>query len=629
MSLVTGEKVSVIFGAREVLKGLSFRVGQGERIGLVGANGEGKTTLLKILAGLLEPTAGRVHRRRGLTVGYLPQEPPALSGASLHDAMLGAFGEVRAIEDEMKRLAERLAGDPSAAARYGKLEGRFEALGGYSCHRRIEEVLTGLGFERERWDRPLAELSGGQITRAYLARLLLEDAELLLLDEPTNHLDMDSVEWLEDRLSRFPGALVIVSHDRYFLETLTTRTWELDAGALEQYRASYSGYAAQRKERAAERMKRWKAQQDYIERTREFIRIHIAGQRTKEAKGRRKRLERFIRDEAVEKPRAARTINVSLRPLRRGGRMVLAAEDLEAGYEAGRAIVSAPRLEIRHGERIAVLGANGSGKTTLLRTLLGELPPLSGRVRTGAKVETGYLSQTHADLDEHATAVESVLAARPGATEEEARTVLGGLLLSGDDAFRKIRALSGGERSRVILAQLAIQNANFLVLDEPTNHLDIPSTEILQELLAGFEGTLLFVSHDRYLVERVATVIWAIDSGGLCVLHGGWPGYLEWKGSRPAAMAESDDSGAAGRAQFRARRRRSNRLSRMRREHEKIERGIEAAEANLERLQADITAAGEAGDLARVEFLGLRYQARQRELEDLWRAWENLDGKLP
>ena len=631
--MVVGEKVSVLFGAQEVLRGVSFRIARGERIGLVGANGEGKTTVLKAIAGLLEPTSGKVHRQKGVKVGYLPQEPPALEGELLHDAMLAAFEEVRALEAQLARLAEKMGGTgEEAVAQYGELETRFEALGGYSYHRRIEEVLTGLGFGRERWERPLTELSGGQLTRAYLARILLEDPELLLMDEPTNHLDMDSVEWLEGWLSQFSGALLVVSHDRYFLEKVTASTWEVDAGALETYHASYGGYAAQRAERAAERIKRWKAQQDHIENTREFIRIHIAGQRTKEAKGRRKRLERFIRDEAIERPRTAGTINISLAPLHQSGRMVFLAENIDAGYEPGRPIVSARRLEIQRGDRVAILGANGSGKTTLLRTLLSQLAPLSGTVRRGSKVDFGYLSQAHANLDEASTAVGAVLEARPGATEQEARSVLGGLLLSGDDAFKRIGALSGGERSRVILAQLAIQDANVLMLDEPTNHLDIPSTEILQELLAGFDGTLVFVSHDRYLVERVATLVWAVDSGRLHVLHGGWREYLEWKAAS-AVKGRAPGADAAGgldsRADFEARRRRSNELARLRREHERIEREIEAAEAELERLQADITDAGEAGDVRRVEEMGLRYHERERGLQDLWRDWENFESKLP
>lgn len=633
MSVVIGEKVSVLFGAREVLQAVSFRIARGDRIGLVGANGEGKTTLLKVIAGLLEPTSGKVHRQKGLKVGYLPQEPQALEGERLHDAMFAAFQEARALEAELARLAEEMGGgSEEAVARYGELEARFDALGGYSYHRRIEEVLTGLGFGRETWRRPLTELSGGELTRACLARILLEDPELLLMDEPTNHLDMDSVEWLEGWLAQFPGALLVVSHDRYFLEKLTAATWEVDAGALEHYRASYSGYAAQRSERAAERMKRWKAQQDHIEKTREFIRIHIAGQRSKEAKGRRKRLERFLRDEAIERPRTADTINISLAPLDQSGRMVLSGADLEAGYEPGRPIVSAPRLEVQRGDRVALVGANGSGKTTLLRTLLGELPPLSGTVRRGAKVEFGYLSQTHANLDDDSTALGAVLQARPGATEEEGRGVLGGLLLSGDDAFKRVGALSGGERSRVILAQLAIQNANVLMLDEPTNHLDIPSTEILQELLAGFDGALVFVSHDRYLVERVATLVWVIESACLHVLHGGWREYLEWKAAAAVKAKEQRADAAAprhnARAEFEARRLRSNELARLRREHERIERAIEAAEAELEHLQADITAAGEAGDIRRVEEMGLRYRERERNLEDLWRDWENLESRL-
>ena len=517
MSLVIGENISHQYGAEEVLRHAAFRVGETDRIGLVGPNGEGKTTLLRIIAGSLEPTLGEAHRRQGLSIGYLPQDPPALEGTTVHQAMLEAPTDLRRMERQLHEMESRLAeaaDDASLLREYGEVQAAFEARGVYHVATRIEQVLTGLGFERAAWSQPLSELSGGQRTRAYLATLLLKGPDLLLLDEPTNHLDLESVEWLEGWLSSFGGAIVLVSHDRWFLDRVTTRTWEVASRHLECYRGSYSHYLRQRAERFKERMRTWKAQQEHIAKTREFIRIHIAGQRTKEAQGRRKRLERFIRDEAIERPHENATIHLRLSPGPRTGQIVLRARDLRAGYDPGVPLVEAEELEVQLGDRVAVIGPNGSGKTTLVRTLLGELPPLSGEIVRGARVNVGYLSQTQAELVPDATALEAVRAAQPGISSQDARTLLGSLLLTEDDVFKKVRELSGGQRSRVVLARLVVQKTNVLVLDEPTNHLDIPSTEILQDVLERFDGSVVFVTHDRYLIQSVATHIWALEPAG-------------------------------------------------------------------------------------------------------------------
>jgi ATP-binding cassette, subfamily F, member 3 len=530
MSWIIAENVTQAYGTQVVLERISARIGPEDRIGLVGPNGEGKTTLLKALGRLMEVTEGKISHRRGLRVGYLPQETPALTGATIRSQMLEIFADQRQREHRLRELSEAVSAGgadlQNNLARLGLCQGEFDAAGGYQYLTRIEQVLTGLGFDESMWDRPMAQLSGGQRTRAYLASLLLAEPDVLMLDEPTNHLDIASVEWLEEYLCSFRKALVVVSHDRYFLDRVTASTWEVAFGQLETYPGSYSAFLPLRQQRQLERLRRWQAQQEYVQETQEFIRRHLAGQRTKEAQGRRTRLERFLRDEAVAKPREHKGIHLDISSSSRTGDWVLRAEDLAAGYEAAKPLLSLEQLEVSRGQRVAIVGANGTGKTTLLRTLLGELPALAGRVRYGANVKLGYLSQTQSELEPSATALES-LTAGGLCRADRARDLLGSLLLSGDDAFKKVSELSGGQRARLVLARLALHQPSVLMLDEPTNHLDIPTTEVIQDLLLAFAGTVIFVSHDRYLIQAVATHIWVIEGGQVVAIPGGWDRFLQ------------------------------------------------------------------------------------------------------
>jgi len=631
MSLIVGENLVHAYGAVEVLRHVSLRIGESDRIGLVGPNGAGKSTLLGIIAGRIEPLSGKVHRSAGLKIGFLPQDPPALAGSTIHDAMLDVFSDLRRMESELAELAGLMADDADAVERYGRMQHEFEDRGGYDYGGRIQQVLTGLGFAREMWDRPLAQLSGGQRTRAYLAALLLDAPDVLMLDEPTNHLDLDTVEWLEGWLRPFRGALVVVSHDRYLLDNITDHTWEVEFGALEKYRGPYSRYLTLRAERYLERRRLWESQQAYVAKTREFIRTHIAGQRTKEAQGRRSRLERFLRDEAIAEPAEHRTISLELTPPVRTGDVVMRAEDLQVGYAPDAVLLSVSELAVDRGQKIAVLGANGTGKTTLLRTLLGELPLPAGKIRTGANVRTGYLSQTHASLEADSTALDAVVSVGK-CNSERARTLLGALLLSGDDALKKIGELSGGQRSRVVLAQLVAQNANVLMLDEPTNHLDIPSSEIMQDVLQRFEGTAIFVTHDRYLVQAVATHVWAIRDAAIHCIIGGWREYLAWRDRHgpdgPAETADRDKAKKARKAQRREARKQANLIQRLKRQHEQLEEQIDTVEAHLARLNEEISTASEAGNLELVEKLSAEYPETQKRLEQLWSEWERVGEAL-
>jgi len=637
MSQVIGENVCHSFGDRQVLKNVSFYLGEADRVGLVGPNGEGKTTLLKVIGGMLEPIAGAVHRARGVRFGYLPQEPPALQGATLHDAALDVFADLRRMEADLHAMTERLAAagaEPDLLKRYGALQADFEARGGYRYPQRIEQILTGLAFPREMWDRPLAQLSGGQRTRVCLATLLLQESDILLLDEPTNHLDLDSIEWLEEWLSAFRGAIIVVSHDRWFLDRVTTTTWEIAFGGLETYRGSYSRYVPQRDERHLERQRRYEAQQEFIQKTEEYIRRNVTAARVDVAQGRKTRLARFLRDEAMERPQEHKAMHLSLEAGARTGDLVLRARGLSVGYDPAAPLLAVEELTVHRGDRVALLGPNGIGKTTLLRTLIGQMRPLAGDVQRGANVDVGYMSQTHDDLPAAASALDCVMAAGGNdLTPHRVRTLLGMLLLSGDDAFKPVGRLSGGQRSRVALARLVVQGASVLALDEPTNHLDIPSAEVIQNVLRQFDGAILFVSHDRYLVQAVATHIWAIGDGEVRCLQGGWEAYLTWREERRAetGAASPDDEKTARirvyeerKALEREARRQANQLARLKARHEAVETEIQAMEADLAKRLAEISAAGEAGDLGRVESLGREYEERQRRLQALWAEWEQV-----
>jgi ATP-binding cassette subfamily F protein 3 len=627
MSLLKGAGVGKYFGAQDVFKNLDFSIEMADRIGLVGPNGEGKTTLLEILAGVQEATAGQLQSRRDLRIGYLPQDPPVFAGMTLWQGMLEAFADLRRLEAELQELAQRLH-DAEVLPRYSALQTEFERREGYTYETRIRTVLMGVGFGEDDFQLDMAHLSGGQRTRSLLARLLLEDPELLLLDEPTNHLDLVAVEWLESFLQNFKGGLVVVSHDRYFLDTVSNRTWEMAFGVLETYRGNYSAYARQRGERYQRRLKEWQEQQEYIAKTEDFIRRHIAGQRTKEAQGRRTRLQRFMRDEAIAKPQRHEEIRVRLSPPKRSGDIVLDFSDVEIGYEPERPILRMPDMELRRGMRVAVVGPNGAGKTTLMRSILGDLATLAGKIKTGTVVEMGYLSQDHDYLDKGADLVDTVRRIRPDMSIEETRTLLGSFLFKGDEVFKPIGELSGGQRSRLALVRLAVQEVNVLVLDEPTNHLDIASQEVLEDVLANFEGTFLLVSHDRYLVQALATHVWAVGEGAMQVMEGGWEVYLQWRETRRGAEEMRKASRQDEREVQRETRRERKQLEKMASRQREVEEEIAQLEEQMALLSERISAVGEKQDMEQVHALGEEYGELEQILAGLWREWEELGEVL-
>jgi ATP-binding cassette subfamily F protein 3 len=639
MAILSGHNLARSFGAEDIFSGVSVSIPHGARIALVGPNGAGKTTLLNLLAGLDTPTEGEVSRAKGLRIGVLPQEAElALSGeGTLWDQMLAAFADLLAQEARLNQLADELAARPDDAEllrAYGNTQHRFEEAGGYDYEQRIKQVLTGLGFEPGDYQRPVEQLSGGQKTRALLARLLLENPDLLILDEPTNHLDIQAVEWLEGWLKAFPGALVIVSHDRYFMDSLAGQVWELIFGQIQVYRGNYSHYVQQREERHTLLLAEYERQQVFIARTEDFIQRNIAGQNTRQAQSRRKRLERFLRDEAIARPREQRVMHLNLHSERRSGDEVIKTRGLVIGYhDDGVPLFAAPDITLYRGECAALIGPNGAGKSTFLKTILGQLRPLSGSARLGASVEVGYFAQAHEGLNHNNTIMDEILSVQ-NLPIGEVRSYLGPFLFSGDDVFKPISALSGGERGRVALAKLALSGANLLLLDEPTNHLDIPSQEILEAVLADFEGTILLVSHDRYLIRNLATQIWALRSGGgpnggkaeLVVHEGPYDEYLARRDQREPAAARPKPTreskpparqASGGSKAYLSQREREKRLA-------QVEERIHRAEVDLVNLSGDLEAASAAGDVAEVTRLGEAYAQTGAELEEMMAEWEEL-----
>src|SRR2546421_147598 len=547
MPIVSVIQVGKSFGAERIFSGVSFQINEDDRIGLVGPNGAGKSTLLNILAGREEADEGVVALARHTRIGYLLQATDFQAENTLREEMLTVFAEVRQWEHEINELGQALAG-PDALAdpalheqllqRYAELQVRFEHAGGYTYENRVDQVLDGLGFTREQQQSPVFQLSGGQQTRAALGKLLLQEPDLLLLDEPTNHLDLKALEWLETYLINWKGAMVVVAHDRYFLDKVVSRTIEMAFTRIEEYPGNYTKYLRLREERMERRLREYEAQQAHIAHTEEFIRRYKAGQRSREARGRQKLLNRL---ERVERPQDFPEMHFEFTPVVDSGQVVVSTQKLVAGYIDGKQrteLVRVADLELLRGDCVGLLGPNGSGKTTLLRTIIGELSPLSGQVHLGHNVRIGYYSQSHAGLNAERSIIDEIRQVSV-LSEEGARTFLGRFLFSGEDVFKPIGTLSGGERSRVALAKLTLQGSNFLILDEPTNHLDLPSRQFLEEVLAEFEGTLLFVSHDRYFIDRLATKVWVIEDGVLIPYMGN---YTEYRTRKQALVLDVPSS---------------------------------------------------------------------------------------
>ncbi len=634
MSLLTANNLAKSFGPEDIFSGISVEIPHRARIALVGPNGAGKTTLLLILIGKETPSEGSVSMSRGLRIGFLPQRPELAGSHTLWEEMLNAFSDLRRMEARLQKLEHEMA-DPkthdAALAEYGDLQQRFELAGGYTYETRIRMILQGLSFSPDDYQRPLTKLSGGQRTRALLGRLLLDSPDLLVLDEPTNHLDIAAVEWLESFLHDFPGAVLAVSHDRYFMDEFASTVWEMDFGTLETYRGNYSHYVQQREERYERRLKEFEAQQEFLAKEMEYIRRNIAGQNTRQAKGKLRRLETMRRNgRLLTRPRERRSMNLNMGVTSRSGNKVLMTRGLAVGYsDAPAPLFQSPDITLWRGEVAALIGPNGVGKSTFLKTVLQQLPPLAGEVQIGASVQLGYFAQAHELLNPKNTIIDEITRIKP-MLPADARNFLGKFLFSGDDVFRPIETLSGGERGRVALACLALSGANFLMLDEPSNHLDIESQEILQNVLAAFDGTILLVSHDRYLIEALATQIWAASPGKLEVFEGTYREYVaarqakELTTATAASTTNGKNSTPTKNSPEPARKKHGLNPYQLEKRVAQVEKRIHELEQRLHDLTAAITQASTEGKPARVQALGTEYTQTETDLHTAMTEWEEL-----
>ncbi|HXH83122.1 MAG TPA: ABC-F family ATP-binding cassette domain-containing protein, partial [Candidatus Tectomicrobia bacterium] len=514
------------FGGRTLFRDVTWRIEPRDRIGLVGPNGAGKTTLCRILAGLDTPDAGEVTRPRGTTVGYLPQEAGGAGEGSVLAEALAGFGAVWALECEMETLARALAAAPSDAltTRYGELQHRFEAAGGYHLESRARAILTGLGFRPEEHGRPLAEFSGGWRMRAALARLLLLAPALLLLDEPTNHLDLASLAWLEEFLASYEGAVVVVSHDRYFLNRMVTSIADLGPDGLTLHAGGYDDFLVEREARRALLEARARNQARRVAEIERFVeRFRYKATKARQVQSRLKMLARM---ERVEVPGAARQVRFRFPEPPRTGRRVATLAGIHKAYGA-TVVYAGVDFAVERGERVALVGANGAGKSTLLKILAGVLAPDAGERTLGAHVAVHYYAQHQLDaLDVRRTVLEELESVGADLDRTRLRTILGAFLFSGDAVDTRVAVLSGGEKARLALAKMLVRPAALLCLDEPTNHLDLASREVLETALADFPGTIVFISHDRYFINRIATTVVEVAGGRLTRYPGGYDDYV-------------------------------------------------------------------------------------------------------
>ncbi|MGB8252851.1 MAG: ABC-F family ATP-binding cassette domain-containing protein [Anaerolineaceae bacterium] len=661
MSILTAEKLGLSFGAFDLFKGISVTVANDSKIGLIGPNGIGKTSLLLILAGISQPTEGITHIARGRRLGYLRQEAvDAFSDRqnSVYSEMLSVFTHLQDRQDQLTALEVRMAAgenNPTLLEEYGNKQHAFAENGGYDYELRIQQTLTGLGLGKSAWQMPISHLSGGQKTRLLLARLLLERPDLLILDEPTNHLDIETVDWLESTLREWQGACLIVSHDRYFLDNVTTTIWEMTGRGIEIYSGNYSAYLLQRQERWEYYERVFREEKARLLREVDFIQKNwVRASTHARALGLLRRISRdisIVQNQGimalrngkkwsesglhVERPldvvEAIHAVNAlqmdgnrppAIRPRlvaeKTSGNLVLQADQALIGYP-GHPLFTVNKLLLKRGECAALIGPNGTGKTTFLKVLLGQLQPLSGEVQLGSSLKIGYFAQVQDHLDPVKTVLEEILS-RKEIGDEPARRHLALYPFRGEETSKPVRALSGGERARLALAILALEGANLLLLDEPTNHMDIPAQEAFQELLENYNGTILLVSHDRYLINRLATQVWELGAGRLTVFAGNYREYI--------LRGQTVAGAKAGRKTLLAPRPMARDNSHQTRKREQataqLEQRIRDQETTIRRLSETLQRSGLAGDTDQTMETGWQLAHAQAELDKLMGEWEKL-----
>lgn len=624
MILLAVNDVRKHFGLEPVLDGVTFEVRPGDKISLVGPNGAGKTTLLRILTGQEEADAGSVELHSSAKLGFLEQQPNFDPGRTVWEEASDALRELRRMASEAERLAHAIS-EATDDAEHKRLGERFDRLqhelhrhGGYNLDHKIDRVLEGLGFQRDAFQQPVVQLSGGEQNRLLMAKLLLEEPDLMLLDEPSNHLDIDATEWLEDFLAASQCAVLVVSHDRYFLDKVSQRTLELVHGTTDGYTGHFSAYVRQKAERLEVQRRTYEKQQTEIAKMEDFVRRHHSGQKHAQAEDRRKKLERI---ERVDLPREIAAPPMGFPPAARTGDVVLRVEHLSKAFD--QPLFDDLSFDILRGEKWGILGPNGSGKTTLLNCLLERVKSDSGRVIFGTHVKVGYFDQRLADLDDQLPAVDAIRPDHKEFIDQQRRDLLARFGMTGDIVEQQVKSLSGGERNRTALARLAASDANFLLLDEPTNHLDLWSRDSLEKSLQKFDGTVLFVSHDRYFVNQVADHLLIVEPGRFRVIDGNYETYLHFvreglaKEARSAATSASSNNRAGKRTKRQTRRRQFPY-----RKVAEIEAEILQHETRIEVIHSDLSSPEVLRDGPQVKALKAELEGLQADLVALYEHLE-------
>lgn len=631
MILLSIQDIHKAFGTNEVLRGASLTLQNGERMGLVGVNGSGKSTLMKIIAGLEHEDSGTISMQKGLRLGYLAQQGEVDPERTVLEEMEAVFEpvvrmeqELRTIEVEMAEAAHDELLLKRLGSRYDTLNRAFENAKGYGWKSEVQKVLAGLGFRKEQQSQKASVLSGGERTRLCLGRMLLQEPDLLLLDEPTNHLDLKSISWLEDYLASYRGAVLLISHDRYFMDHVCDHMGELLFGRIELYEGNYTEYMAQRTERFEIRMKNWELQQKEIERQEAIIERYRSFNREKSIRAAESREKRLERMERLEKPKDEHQVHFHFTCRRRTGEDVLMITELKKAYD-GRVLFDHVNMHLRSGDRVALIGDNGVGKTTLFRCIVSQEQPDNGLIRFGSGVDIGYYDQHQAGLHDQKTVLDEVWDDFRRLDQTEVRGALGMFLFSGDDVLMPISTLSGGEKGRVALTKLMLHQDNLLLLDEPTNHLDMDSREVLEQALEEFPGTILAISHDRYFINRFANRVAVLEEGGVREYLGNYDDYFE----KINRAQEPDGSGPQiTRTQMDREKKRSReeqrKLNELKALQEKAEKDVMQAEQDAAEMERQLQDPSIWQDTQKAQELSKAYQAKKAEIEHLYEIWESL-----
>ena len=627
MIILQANKIERSFAGEVLFDNISLQVDERDRIALVGKNGAGKSTLLKILVGEEEPTSGEINKKRDLSLSYLAQDSRFESSNTIYDEMLHVFDDLRKTEKTLRQMelemGEKTGADLEKLMQdYDRLSEEFRQAGGFTYEADIRAILNGFKFDESMWQMKIEELSGGQNTRLALAKMLLEKPNLLVLDEPTNHLDIETIAWLENYLVNYSGALLIVSHDRYFLDKVATITLDLTKHSLDRYVGNYSSFVEQKEQKLLTEAKNYEKQQKEIAALEDFVnRNLVRASTTKRAQSRRKQLEKM---ERLDKPEAGtKSAHMTFHSDKTSGNVVLTVEEAAVGYDDQ--ILSEPiNLDIRKMNAVAIVGPNGIGKSTLIKSIVGQIPFIKGEARFGANVEVGYYDQTQSKLTPHNSVLDELWNDFKLTPEVEIRNRLGAFLFSGDDVKKTVGMLSGGERARLLLAKLSMENNNFLILDEPTNHLDIDSKEVLENALIDFDGTLLFVSHDRYFINRVATQVLELPEEGSTLYLGDYDYYLEKKAeleALAAAQAEavpvsSTEEGTSN--DYHLQKQNQKELRKITRRIEQLEAEMEELDQKIQDITETMHSTNDAADLVQLQSELDQLTAQQEAVMEEW-----------